>query len=167
MVLHMADSATEISLNGLDEFDVRILRALQADASVSTNDLAETVGLSQSPCWRRLQRLKQDGYVRREVALLSRKKLGLNVQVFAMVKLSAHGRANVAQFTQAVHAYPEVLECHITLGTMDCMLRVVTSSMETYRAFFFEKLSTLPGVQEVNSVVSLDETKSTTALPLT
>jgi len=72
----------------------------------------------------------------------------------------------VAQFTSAVQAYSEVLECHITLGTMDCMLRIVTSSMQSYEKFFFEKLSILPGVQEVNSVVSLSESKYTTVLPL-
>jgi Lrp/AsnC family transcriptional regulator len=136
------------------------------DASLSTIELSEAVGLSQSPCWRRLQRLHEEGYIRRQVALLDRIKLGLNVQIFALIKLSAHGRANVAQFTSAVQAYPEVLECHITLGTMDCMLRIVTSSMQSYEKFFFEKLSILPGVQEVNSVMSLSESKYTTVLPL-
>ena len=150
----------------LDAFDRHILRALQADASLSTTELAAEVGLSQSPCWRRLQRLKADGYIRGEVALLDRGKLGLNVQIFAMVKLSAHGRANVAEFAQAAQAHPEVMECHITLGVMDCLLRIVTTDMRAYEAFFFEKLSILPGVQEVNSVVSLSEFKSTTQLPL-
>jgi Lrp/AsnC family transcriptional regulator len=153
-------------LEGLDKFDHRILGALQVDSSLSTIELSEAVGLSQSPCWRRLQRLHEEGYIRRHVALLDRIKLGLNVQIFALIKLSAHGRANVAQFTSAVQAYPEVLECHITLGTMDCMLRIVTSSMQSYEKFFFEKLSILPGVQEVNSVVSLSESKYTTVLPL-
>lgn len=153
-------------LEGLDKFDHRILGALQVDSSLSTIELSEAVGLSQSPCWRRLQRLHEEGYIRRQVALLDRSKLGLNVQIFALIKLSAHGRANVAQFTSAVQAYPEVLECHITLGTMDCMLRIVTSSMQSYEKFFFEKLSILPGVQEVNSVVSLSESKHTTVLPL-
>ena len=153
-------------LEGLDKFDRRILGALQVDSSLSTTELSEAVGLSQSPCWRRLQRLHEEGYIRRQVALLDRIKLGLNVQIFALVKLSAHGRANVAQFTSAVQGYSEVLECHITLGTMDCMLRIVTSSMQSYEKFFFEKLSILPGVQEVNSVVSLSESKCTTVLPL-
>ena len=88
------------------------------------------------------------------------------MQIFALIKLSAHGRANVAKFTQAVKGYPEVLECHITLGTIDCMLRIVTTTMQAYEKFFFEKLSSLPGVQEVNSVVSLAENKYTTAVPL-
>jgi Lrp/AsnC family transcriptional regulator len=153
-------------LEGLDKFDHRILGALQVDSSLSTIELSEAVGLSQSPCWRRLQRLHDEGYIRSKVALLDRIKLGLNVQIFALIKLSAHGRANVAQFTSAVQAYPEVLECHITLGNMDCMLRIVTASMQSYEKFFFEKLSILPGVQEVNSVVSLSESKYTTVLPL-
>jgi Lrp/AsnC family transcriptional regulator len=87
------------------------------------------------------------------------------VQIFALIKLSAHGRANVAKFTQAVKDYPEVLECRITLGTIDCMLRIVTTTMQAYEKFFFEKLSNLSGVQEVNSVVSLAENKYTTAVP--
>jgi len=150
----------------LDAFDRRILRALQADASLSTTELAAEVGLSQSPCWRRLQRLKDEGYIRGQVALLDREKLGLNVQIFALVKLSAHGRANVDQFAEAAQAYPEVIECHITLGAMDCLLRIVATDMAAYKTFFFDKLSTLPGVQEVNSVVSLSEIKSTTQLPV-
>jgi Lrp/AsnC family transcriptional regulator len=150
----------------LDRVDRSILRVLQSNATLSTVELADAVGISQSPCWRRLQRLKKEGYIRDQVTLLDRTKVGLNVQIFALIKLSAHGRANVAKFTQAVKGYPEVLECHITLGTIDCMLRIVTTTMQAYEKFFFEKLSSLPGVQEVNSVVSLAENKYTTAVPL-
>ena len=150
----------------LDRVDRSILRVLQSNATLSTVELAEAVGISQSPCWRRLQRLKKEGYIRGQVTLLDRAKVGLNVQIFALIKLSAHGRANVAKFTQAVQRYPEVLECHITLGAIDCMLRIVTTTMQAYEKFFFEKLSSLPGVQEVNSVVSLSENKYTTAVPL-
>src|ERR1700722_14140520 len=153
-------------LEELDTFDRRILGVLQEDASLSTTELAARVGLSQSPCWRRLQRLKQEGYIKGQVALLDREKIGLSVQIFALVKLTAHGRANVAQFAQAASACPEVLECHITLGTIDCLLHIVTSNMQAYEHFFFNTLSVLPGVQEVNSVVSLSEIKSTTVLPL-
>jgi Lrp/AsnC family transcriptional regulator len=153
-------------LDDLDLFDRRILQALQEDASISTTELAERIGLSQSPCWRRLQRLKQDGYIKGQVVLLDREKIGLKVQIYALIKLTAHGRANVAQFAQAARAHPEVLECHITLGATDCLLRIVASNMQAYEQFFFEKLSVLPGVQEVNSLVSLSEIKSTTVLPL-
>ena len=150
----------------LDSFDRRLLAAVQRDASLTTAELAAEVGLSQAPCWRRLQRLKAAGLVRGQVMLLDRDKLGLHVQIFAMVKLSAHGRANVTEFTSAVQAWPEVLECHITLGTMDCLLRIVAPTMKAYEDFFFNRLSALPGVQEVNSVASLSEVKFTTALPV-
>lgn len=150
----------------LDDADRRILAAIQRDASQSTAELAAEVGLSQAPCWRRLQRLKSSGVIRAQVALLDREQLGLQVQIFAQVKLSAHGRANVTEFASAVKRWPEVLECHITLGSMDCLLRVVAASMQAYEDFFFNRLSSLPGVQEVNSVVSLTEVKHTTALPV-
>src|SRR5579862_5425122 len=118
--------------DSLDGFDRRILHALQVNAALSSTELALAVGLSQSPCWRRLQRLRQKGYIRKQVALLDRTKLGLDVQIFALVKLSAHGRANVTKFTVAAQSYPEVLECHITLGTIDCILRIVAMSMKAY-----------------------------------
>lgn len=150
----------------LDRTDLKILAAIQEDATLTGADLAKHVGLSPSPAWRRLQRLRDEGYVRKDVALLDRKKLGLDVQIFALVKLSAHGRANVSSFTDAVRKLPEVQECHITLGSMDCLLRIFARDMASYERFFFEKLSSIPGVQEVNSVVSLTEVKSTTSLPL-
>jgi Lrp/AsnC family transcriptional regulator len=150
----------------LDSIDIKLLRALQEDSSLPAAELAEKVGITQSPCWRRLQRLKDDGYIRREVALLDRRKLGLNAHVFARVKLSAHGRAHLAEFSRAVQAFPEVLECYVLMGEVDFLLRIVTEDVEAYERFFFERLSRLPGVQEINSTVALSEIKSSTALPL-
>ena len=97
---------------------------------------------------------------------MSRKKVGLNAQIFAQVKLNAHGRANLDEFAAAIRTFPEVLECHVLMGSVDFMLRVVAADIEAYERFFFEKLSRLPGVQEINSTVALSEIKSTTALPL-
>ncbi|WPC05413.1 Lrp/AsnC family transcriptional regulator [Pseudomonas benzenivorans] len=150
----------------LDAYDQRILALLQEDAGLSTAEIAERVGLSQSPCWRRIQRLKEEGVIRRQVTLLERKKVGLNAQVFAQVKLNAHGRSNLTEFAAAMGEFPEVLECHVLMGSMDFMLRIVTRDIEAYERFFFEKLSLLPGIQEVNSIVALSEIKSTTSLPL-
>ncbi|WP_439860566.1 Lrp/AsnC family transcriptional regulator [Pseudomonas sp. MBLB4136] len=150
----------------LDAYDRRILALLQEDAGLSTAEIAERVGLSQSPCWRRIQRLKEEGVIRRQVTLLERKKVGLNAQVFAQVKLNAHGRSNLTEFAAAMDGFPEVLECHVLMGSMDFMLRIVTRDIEAYERFFFEKLSLLPGIQEVNSIVALSEIKSTTSLPL-
>lgn len=150
----------------LDAHDRKILAALQEDADLSSAELGERVGLSQAPCWRRVQRLKDEKVIRRQVALLDREALGLNLQVFAHVKLSAHGRANVRAFLDAVSRYPEVLECHVLLGQVDCLLRIVCPDMRSYEVFFFEHLSRLQGVTEVNSMVSLHEAKNTTSLPL-
>lgn len=150
----------------LDATDLKLLDVLQCDASLSAAELALTLGMSQSPCWRRIQRLKDEGYIKREVALVDRKRVGLNAQIFAHVKLSAHGRTHLADFAKAVQSYPEVLECYVLMGPVDFLLRIVTEDMEAYERFFFDRLSNLPGVQEINSTVALSEIKSTTALPL-
>jgi Lrp/AsnC family transcriptional regulator len=150
----------------LDSFERKILALLQEDATLSTTELAERVGLSQSPCWRRVQRLRDEGYIRREVALLDARKVGLNAQIFAQVKLNAHGRQHLEEFADAIRGFPEVLECFVLLGTVDFLLRIVAEDIHAYERFFFEKLSRVAGIQEVNSVVALSEIKSTTALPL-
>lgn len=150
----------------LDGFDRKILSVVQQDSSRSTADVAALVGLSQAPCWRRIQRLKDAGYIRGEVALLDRRKIGLNAQIFAQVKLTATGRSNLEEFTMAIREFPEVLECFVLLGTVDFMLKIVARDIEAYERFFFEKLSRVPGVQEVNSMVALSEIKATTELPI-
>jgi Lrp/AsnC family transcriptional regulator len=153
-------------LEGLDQFERKILAILQEDSSRSNADIAAEIGLSEAPCWRRVQRLKKDGYIRAEVSLLDRRKLGLNAQIFAHVKLTAHGRSHLAEFSEAIRSFPEVLDCFVLMGPVDFMLRIVAKDIESYERFFFDKLSQVPGVQEVNSMVALSEIKSTTALPL-
>jgi Lrp/AsnC family transcriptional regulator len=150
----------------LDQYEKRILALLQEDASLSTAAIAEKVGLSSSPCWRRIDRLEREGFIRRRVALVDRKKVGLNAHIFAQIKLNAHGRANLDEFAEAIRAFPEVLECYVLMGSVDFLIRVVASDIEAYERFFFNRLSQLPGVQEVNSTVALSEIKATTALPI-
>ncbi|MGA1799600.1 Lrp/AsnC family transcriptional regulator [Sphingomonas sp. 4RDLI-65] len=150
----------------LDSWERAILRILQHDASLSTAAVAEAVGLSASPCWRRIDRLERDGFIKRRVALVERRKVGLNAQIFAQVRLNAHGRTNLDEFTNAIQHFPEVLECFVLIGPVDFMLKIVTADIEAYERFFFEKLSRLPGVQEITSTVALSEIKATTALPL-
>lgn len=150
----------------LDDAERRILRVIQEDASLSTAAIAEAAGLSISPCWRRLDRLEKSGIIRKRVALVDRRSVGLNAQVFAQVKLNAHGRAHLDEFAAAIREFPEVLECYVLMGAIDFMLRIVTRDIEAYERFFFEKLSRLEGVQEIVSTVALSEIKSTTALPL-
>jgi Lrp/AsnC family transcriptional regulator len=153
-------------LESLDEFDLKILEILQADSSRSTSEIADMVGLSQPPCWRRINKLKEAGYIKAQVSLLDRRKVGLNAQIFAQVKLSAHGRSNLAEFSEAIQSFPEVLDCFVMMGSVDFMLRIVARDIEAYERFFFDKLSQVPGVQEINSMVALSEIKSTTELPL-
>jgi Lrp/AsnC family transcriptional regulator len=150
----------------LDAFEKKILRELQRDASQTTAQIAERVGLSQSPCWRRIDRLEREGVIKRRVAIVDRQKVGLNAHVFAQLKLNAHGRANLDEFAERIREFPEVLECYVLMGSVDFMIRVVAEDINAYERFFFEKLSQLPGVQEVNSTVALSEIKATTALPI-
>lgn len=150
----------------LDLYDRKILQELQTDASRPISAIAEIVGLSQAPCWRRVQRLKAEGYIRREVALLDPRKIGLDTQIFALVKLTATGRSNVNAFAEKIRGFPEVLECFVLMGPVDFMLRIVAKDINAYERFFFQKLSQVPGIQEINSTVALSEIKSTTELPL-
>ena len=150
----------------LDRYERMILRVLQKDASLSVAAIAEEVGLSQTPCYRRIDRLERDGIIKSRVALVDRTKVGLHAHVFAQVKLNAHGRANLDEFTAAIQGLPEVLECYVLMGTVDFMLRIVARDIQAYERFFFDKLSQLPGIQEINSTVALSEIKSTTALPI-
>jgi Lrp/AsnC family transcriptional regulator len=154
------------SLDDLDELDLKILDVLQRSPLLSSAELAERVGLSQSPCWRRLSRLKEAGYIRDQVTRLNPEKLGFRTLVFANVKLSAHGRNNLKEFTDAVARLPEVIECHSTMGPFDFLLRIVTHDVEDYRQFVWGRLATLSTVQEINSTMTLGVEKATTALPI-
>ena len=150
----------------LDTYERRILALLQEDASLSTAAIAEKVGLSQSPCWRRIDRLERDGFIKRKVALVDRRKVGLSAHIFAQVRLNAHGRANLDEFAAAIRSFPEVLDAYVLMGKTDFMLRIVARDIDAYERFFFDKLSRLPGIQEINSTVALSEIKSTTELPI-
>ena len=150
----------------IDELDRNILRLLQSDASLSATAIGERVGLSQSPCWRRIQSLKESGLIKEQGLVIDRKKLGFDTMVFAHVKLTAHGRSKVAEFGETIQQFPEVMECHLLLGHVDFLLRIVTPDLEAYERFFFERLSQLPDVQEVTSSIALTEIKHTTELPI-
>jgi Lrp/AsnC family transcriptional regulator len=145
---------------------MQILRLLQQDAGLSAAAIGEQIGLSQSPCWRRIQRLRDDGLILGQHIRFDRKKLGFDVMVFAQVKLTAHGRSKVPEFAETIRAFPEVQECHLVLGNIDFLLRIVARGIEEYERFFFEKLSHLPEIQEVHSNIVLSEIKHTTELPI-
>ena len=150
----------------LDPTDRRILEWLQKEPGINAAELGEKIGLSQSAVWRRIQSLRDEGVIKDQPVKLDREKVGLNTMVFAHVKLTSHGRSNLAEFSEAVSQYPEVLDCYVLLGNVDYLLRIVTEDIKAYERFFFEKLSQLPGIQEVNSSIVLSDIKHTTVLPI-
>ncbi len=150
----------------IDATDRRILDLLQTRPGINASEIGSKVGLSQSACWRRIQRLRDEGVIKEQPAVLDREKIGLTTMVFAQVKLTSHGRSNLTEFADAVRSYPEVLDCYVLLGTVDFLLRIVAEDIKDYERFMYEKLSQLPGVQEINSSIALSEIKHTTMLPL-
>jgi Lrp/AsnC family transcriptional regulator len=155
-----------MNMNDLNDPDRRILRAMQQNCTRTTAELADLVGLSQPACWRRLQRLRDEGYIVRETAVLDREKLGFGTQVYALVKLSNVGRANLSGFADAIRALPEVVECHVLMGAADFLLKIVTKDIHAYERFFFDSLSALEGIQDVTSSVALSEIKTSMGLPI-
>lgn len=150
----------------LDKTDHKILALIQQDASMPASEIAERVNLSQPPCWRRIKRLEEEGYIQRRAGILSRSKLGLDVVIYAEVKLTANGRQEVHAFEESIRAIPEVTECYVMLGRIDFLLRIVTRDVESYERLYRDHLSLLPGIQELNSSVAMSEVKYTTELPL-
>ncbi len=146
--------------------DVQILDALQKDGSLTTQDIASRVNLSQSPCWRRINRLEEQGLISKKVALLNREKLGMDVVVFATVNLSTQGRGKLEEFEREVEILPEVMECYTMAGTWDYMLKIVVRDIRHYEVFVRQKLTNLSHVGEVHSHIAVTEIKNTTALPL-
>ena len=150
----------------LDQIDRKLLEELQKDCSRSASDLGKVVGLSQAACWRRIQRLDADGYIKKRVAILNGDKINLSTIVLAHVRFSAHGRANLDEFSRKIRALPNVLECFVLLGDPDFFLKVAVEDIYAYERFFFEKLSKIEGVAEVKSMVTLSRVKNETALPI-
>ncbi len=147
-------------------FDRKILEQMQKDCSISSTDLAERVGLSQSPCWRRLQRLKDEGYIKKQVAILDRHKFGSSLYILAYLKMATLTEKQRAEFLRSIQVIPEILECHTVFGEMDIVMKIVAQSLEWYQRFIFETILKLPGVQDIQSTVTLVELKSTTEIPL-
>ncbi|GHC83897.1 MULTISPECIES: Lrp/AsnC family transcriptional regulator [Novosphingobium] len=150
----------------LSPIDLKILDQIQKDASLSTTELAEKVGLSQSPCWRRLQRLREEGYIKGQVALLDRKQLGDAIIVFATLKMAALSDKQREDFLRKIEITPEILECHTIFGERDIMIKVIAQSLEWYQKFIFKVVLKLPGVIDIVSTVTLSELKHTTAIPV-
>lgn len=150
----------------MDITDYRILRALQRDARLSSQALAERIGLSTSPCWRRLRKLHQEGVIRASVALLDPLKVGLEVMAIANVSLEDHHPDSVADFNKVVMERPEILECYATSGQYDYTLKVICESIAAYEQLLSEHIMRCKAVHTVNTSFVLRSTKNTTELPL-
>ena len=150
----------------MDSIDRHILRLLQEDASLTTGEIAERVGLSPSPCWRRIRQLRESGAILRSVTLLDPRVVGFDVMVMASVQLSRHSKENIDAFEKKVIELPEILECHAMSGERDYVLRIAAPDIDSYHLFLRERLIHLPYVASVNSSFMLKQVKHTTALPI-
>ena len=150
----------------LDNTDRRILRVIQEEARVSNSELAERVGLSPSPCWRRVRTLEENGVIERYVTLVNAKAVGLPINVFATVTLEKQAEAALELFEKAVKKRPEVMECNLMTGEFDYLLRVVVPDLAAYERFLMDHLTRIKGIASINSSFSLKQVSYKTALPL-
>jgi len=146
--------------------DKKILQLLQSDCSLAVSDIARQVGLSTSPCWRRIAQLEEQGIIRKRVAVLDHARLGMEVVAFVTVRLSQHGRENLEQFEAEIRRFPEVLECYTVTGDTDYMLKIVTRDIRHFEAFLRNNLMVMPMIRETHSTIAVTEIKDTTELPL-
>jgi Lrp/AsnC family transcriptional regulator len=150
----------------LDDFDLAILRELQKEPAIRMADLAERVGLSQTPCWRRVKAMEESGVIAGRAVLVDGGKLGLRVNAFAHLKLSRHDEETLETLENELRARPEIVECFSMGGDYDYLLRIVVGDLEQYEHYLKKVLVHLPGVASVNSTFSLKTIKATTALPI-
>ena len=146
----------------MDAIDRKILTILQEDATLSIAELAERVHLSQTPCWKRIQKLEANGYLVKRVALVSPEKLGLGLTVFVSIETNDHSREWLGRFAETVAALPEVMEFYRMAGDVDYMLRVVVTDMAAYDTFYKKLIETIP-LKNVTSRFAMERIKSTTA----
>jgi len=150
----------------LDTQSTAILRELQVNNRIPTAELAERVGMSTSPCWRRLKDLEDTGMITRYVAMVDRRKAGLGVCCYLHISLTGHTEGTVKTFEDAMNVRPEVMECYEVTGSFDYLVKLLFASMDDYHDFLHNVLVKLPGISQINTSVALREVKYETALPL-
>ncbi len=149
----------------MDAIDRKILTVLQDDAALSVAEIGNRVGLSSTPCWKRIQRLEAEGVIQRRVAIVDQAKVGLGITVFVSIETGDHSQAWLDTFAETVRAMPEVMEFHRMAGDVDYMLRVVVADMQGYDTFYKKLIATVP-LKNVTSRFAMERIKSTTALPV-
>jgi DNA-binding Lrp family transcriptional regulator len=150
----------------LDEFDLKILTALQENARMTTQELAERAGLSATPCARRIKRMEDEGLIERYVTLLNPERLGVGLTVFVNVRLNTQSAKTFEAFEAAIRRLPQVVGCYLLAGNYDYLVQVRVADVEAFRSFIRDRLVTIDGIGETQSNIVLEETKWTTALPL-
>ncbi|WP_458735233.1 Lrp/AsnC family transcriptional regulator [Zobellella taiwanensis] len=150
----------------MDSFDRHILSLLQQDATLALKDLAEAVNLSTTPCWKRVKRLEEEGYIRARVALLDGERLGLGLSVFVQIKTQRHDSRWLARFAETVTAFEEVVEFYRMSGDWDYMLRVVVADINAYDRFYKKLITSTEGLSDITSSFAMEQIKYSTALPL-
>ncbi len=149
----------------MDAIDRKILTVIQADASLSVAEIGNRVGLSSTPCWKRIQRLEAEGVIQKRVALIDQDKIGLGITVFVSIETGDHSQDWLDRFAQTVSAMPEVMEFHRMAGDVDYMLRVVVPDIQGYDTFYKKLIATVP-LKDVTSRFAMERIKYTTALPV-
>ena len=149
----------------MDAIDRKILLTLQEDASLSVAEIGQRVGLSSTPCWKRIQRLESDGVIQRRVAIVDQDKVGLGITVFVSVETDDHSQEWLSRFATLVSEMPEVMEFYRMAGDVDYMLRVVAADMQAYDAFYKRLIAAVP-LKNVTSRFAMEKIKSTTMLPI-
>ncbi|NVK85097.1 MAG: Lrp/AsnC family transcriptional regulator [Cytophagia bacterium] len=147
----------------LDAVDIKILEILQGDARITTKALADQLNLSTTPVFERVKRLERDGLIKKYVALVDNKKLGLRLIAFISISLTKHSRSYLEKFVNEVSQYPEVMECYHIAGNYDFLLKIVVKNMEVYETFILNKLSTIANLGHVQSSFVLSENLHSTA----
>lgn len=149
----------------MDAIDRKILNVLQQDASLSVAEIGQRVGLSSTPCWKRMQRLEAEGVILRRVALVDQNKVGIGINVFVSIETADHSKEWLEHFAQTVSAMPEVLDFFRMAGDVDYLLRVVVPDMAGYDAFYKRLIAVVP-LKNVTSRFAMEKIKATTALPI-
>ena len=151
----------------LDSGDIRILKVLQNDASLSIAEIAKQAGMSQTPCWRRIKKLKETGVLKQITAIIDREAVGLGFVSYAFVKLTVPSRKNMEEFDKLMSIWPEVVTCERITGAVDYLVKVVTEDIKAYDNFLYYKLLNSELVSDVQSRIVVSTVKETVSLPLT
>lgn len=150
----------------LDQIDIEILTMLQEDSNRTTKSIAEALGMTTSPVFERIKKLEKEGYIEKYVAVLNNRKLGLKLTVFIGITLQGHTRSYLEKFVKEINNFPEIIECHRVSGNYDYLLKLVVADIEAYEHFIISKLTLLPYLGNVQSLITLSTGKETNTIDL-